>query len=106
MQLAPRMFGSVFLYLSSLYIGPVTEISHTKSIKCVCLLDQQAYVEFGWPVDKQQTLGDIVKHYFVTVQLNEVSQVLGVHSLHDLRFGVIVKNGRGRLGSFNVIVCI
>lgn len=69
------------------------------------------YVEFGWPVDKQQTLGDIVKHYFVTVQLNEVSQVLenkilGVHSLHDLHFGVIVKNGRGRLGSFNVIVCI
>lgn len=43
---------SLFLCLILVYlIGPVKEISHTKSTKRVCLLNKQFDVEFVRPVD-------------------------------------------------------
>ena len=44
--------GSLILCLILVYLGSVKGISHTKSIKRVCLLNQQSDVEFVQPVDK------------------------------------------------------
>jgi len=48
-QFAPRMYGSLFLCLILVYVGPVKGISQTKSIK---RMNQQLDVEFVPPVDK------------------------------------------------------
>ena len=45
-QFAPRIYGGLFLCLILIYLSPVKGISHTKSIKRLCLLNQQSDVEF------------------------------------------------------------
>ena len=52
LQFAPRLHGSLFLSLIFVYLGPVKGISHTKSVKCICLSNQQSDIEFEQPVDK------------------------------------------------------
>jgi len=48
-QFAPRMYGSLFLCLILVYLGPVKGISYRRSIKRV---NQQSDVELVPPVDK------------------------------------------------------
>ena len=47
------MCGSLILYLTVVYLGQVKGISHTKSVKRVCLLSQQPDVEFARSVDNE-----------------------------------------------------
>ena len=95
------MYGSLFLCLILVYLGPVKGIFHAKSILIyikafVFWINSQMLSLCGlWINNKHKGR---IKHYFVTVEPKKGSQVLEkkysacmvctVCSLRDLRFGV------------------
>ena len=52
-QFAPRMGGSLVLCLILVFLGLVKGISHTKSVKRICLLSQLSDVDFESSVRKK-----------------------------------------------------